>query len=117
MLRQTMRKRLQAKLREVRPSCGDACTIPSRSREPTCGLSSPGHIRYYGVPMNGPALSALPLGGRVALVAGLRRRSQKHRLPWHRMQRLIPLAASPPHLPSLSSQRLGVVTQGGSRMR
>jgi RNA-directed DNA polymerase len=43
------------------------------------------HVRYRGVPMNGPAISAFRyLVGR-ALWLGLRRRSQGNHLPWRRM--------------------------------
>ena len=48
-----------------------------------------GHTRYYGVPMNGPSLTVFRKEiGRLWMKA-LMRRSQKHRLTWDRMKRLI----------------------------
>ena len=56
MLRQTIRKRLQAKLREVKVE------LKRRMHAPIPELgewlrSVVGHIRYYGVPMNSVALA------------------------------------------------------------
>ena len=68
--------------------------------------------------MNGPALSAFQaVVGRLWWRI-LRRRSQKHHLPWRRMQRYIrrwfpPVRICHPY----PLERLRVVTQGGSRMR
>jgi RNA-directed DNA polymerase len=118
VLRQTMRKRWQAKLRDVKTE------LKRRMHEPipTVGkyLRSVvlGHVRYYGVPMNGPAISAFRLAvGRVWWRV-LRHRSQGNHLPWHRMTPLIatwlPIARICHPYPS---QRLGVITRGGSRMR
>src|SRR6266481_3580020 len=57
VLRQTIRKRLQAKLNEVKAE------LRRRMHEPIPEVGRwlravvGGHIRYYGVPMNGAALS------------------------------------------------------------
>jgi RNA-directed DNA polymerase len=57
VLRQTIRKRLQAKLNQVKDE------LQRRTHEPIPELGKwlqvvvRGHIRYYGVPMNAPALS------------------------------------------------------------
>ena len=56
MLRQTMRKRLQAKLSEVKAE------LQRRMHDPVPEVGKwlrsvvGGHFRYYGVPMNSPAL-------------------------------------------------------------
>ena len=48
-----------------------------------------GHVRFYGVPLNGPALNAFR--GAIGWIWGRssRRRSQRHRMAWTRTQRLI----------------------------
>ena len=48
-----------------------------------------GHIRYYGVPMNGPSLSAFRKEVGRRWWKALKRRSQKHRLTRDRMKRLV----------------------------
>jgi RNA-directed DNA polymerase len=77
-----------------------------------------GHTRYYGVPFNAPAIGAFRLGIARRWHRMLRRPSQRHRLPWDRMRRLVdrwlpPARVCHPH----PLVRLGVVTQGKSRMR
>lgn len=118
VLRQTMRKRLQAKLSEVRVE------LKRRLHDavPDVGayLRSVvlGHNRYYGVPRNGPALFRF----RKAIVHTwhwvLRRRSQRRSFSWKRMvgyaQRWLPW---PRICHPYPSQRFSVITQGGSRMR
>ena len=111
VMRQTIRKRLQAKLNEVKAE------LRRRMHEPIPEVGRwlravvGGHIRYYGVPMNGPALSLFrfQVGRRWHRV--LCRRSQKGYIPWTRMRRLIarwlpPARISHPY----PLQRLGVVT-------
>jgi group II intron reverse transcriptase/maturase len=118
VLRQTMRKRWQAKLRDVKAQ------LKRRMHEPipTVGkyLRSVvlGHVRYYGVPMNGPAIGAFR--GAVGRVwwRVLRRRSQGNHLPWRRMAPLIATWLPPARIcHPYPLVRLGVITQGGSRMR
>lgn len=91
VLRQTMRKRWQAKLKEVRAELKHRLHEPV----PTVGayLRSVllGHNRYYGVPRNGPALNAF----RLAIIRTwrwiLQRRSQTGHVAWSRMLRYIQL--------------------------
>jgi len=118
VLRQTMRKRWQAKRREVKAE------LKPRMHEPIPTVGKHvravvlGHVRYYGVPMNVPALCAFRYAvGRVWWRV-LRRRSQGNHLPWRRMWPLLTTwlpAARICH--PYPSQRLRVTTQGGSRMR
>ena len=77
-----------------------------------------GHVRYYGVPMNGPAIGMFRLAvGRVWWLV-LRRRSQGNHLPWRRMRPLIDTWLPPARIcHPYPLVRLGVVTRGGSRMR
>jgi hypothetical protein len=77
-----------------------------------------GHVRYYGVPRNGPSLMAFRIAlGRVWLQA-LRRRSQTARVTWSRLTRLTTRWLPTPHIcHPYPNQRLAWFTQGGSRMR
>ena len=77
-----------------------------------------GHFRYYGVPMNGPALSVFRLAVGWIWCRSLRRRGQRRRINWLRMRGLISrLLPSPRICHPYPLVRLGVATQGGSRMR
>ena len=92
VLRRTMRKRMQAKLQEVKEEL-------RRRRHTTIGEQAEylravvqGHLRYYGVPRNSPALTAFRwVIGRLWWKS-LGRRSQRGRIPWERMVRIIRLA-------------------------
>jgi len=77
-----------------------------------------GHVRYYGVPMNGPALGLFRQAvGRLWRRVLLRHR-QPHRLPWHRMKHYLTRWLPPAHIcHPYPLVRLGVVTPGKSRMR
>jgi hypothetical protein len=48
-----------------------------------------GHVRYYGVPMNGTSISVFRKEVCRMWLKVLRRRSHKHNITWERMQRLI----------------------------
>jgi RNA-directed DNA polymerase len=89
VLRQTMRKRLQAKLNEVKAE------LQQRMHEPIPELGKwlqavvRGHIRYYGVPMNHNALHIFRFQVGRLWHRALSRRSQTGRVLWDRMRRLI----------------------------
>jgi group II intron reverse transcriptase/maturase len=119
VLRQTMRKRWQAKLVDVTAELRRRLHDPVPEQGAYLRSVVMGHFRYYGVPMNGPTLGAFRYAiGRIWCRV-LRRRSQRHRVNWSRMRRLISRWWLPParicHPYPLV--RLGVATQGGSRMR
>jgi len=111
VLRQTMRKRLQAKLNEVKAE------LQRRRHEPIPELGQwlqavvRGHIRYYGVPMNRQALWIFRFQVGRLWHRALSRRSQNGRVLWDRMRRLItrwlplPIVCHPYPL-----RRMGVVT-------
>jgi group II intron reverse transcriptase/maturase len=89
VLRQTMRKRWQAKLREVNVVLRQRMHLPIPEQGAYLRVVVLGHNRYYGVPMNGPALSAFRWGiGRVWWRV-LNRRSQGRHISWTRMRRFI----------------------------
>ncbi|MGC2466070.1 MAG: group II intron reverse transcriptase/maturase [Candidatus Acidiferrum sp.] len=89
VLRQTIRKRLQAKLQAVKTE------LRRRMHDPVPEVGAwlkavvGGHIRYYGVPSNRYALAHFRFSVGKLWHQVLRRRSQRGRIPWERMTRLI----------------------------
>jgi group II intron reverse transcriptase/maturase len=118
VLRQTMRQRWQAKLRVLKEELRRRMHTPLQEQGTYLRSVLLGHFRYYGVPLNGPALCAFRFAVGRLWCTVLRRRSQGNHLPWRRMQRFItrwfPSARIYHPYPLV---RLGVLTQGGSRMR
>ena len=117
VLRRTMRTRMQAKLKVVK------LELRRRMHQPLPELGAyvravvSGHVQYYGVPMNYPPLFAFARAVSRLWWRVLARRSQRH-LPWHRMRRYIVRWVPPVRIcHPYPLVRLGVVTQGGSRMR
>jgi hypothetical protein len=118
VLRQTMRRRWQAKLHEVTAELRRRLHAPVPEQGAYLRAVLLGHTRYYGVPRNAPRLHAF----RHALVwrwrAALMRRSQTGFVPWYRMARLIARWLPIPHIcHPYPNQRLAFITRGGSRMR
>lgn len=85
VLRQTMRKRWQAKLRAVKTELRRRMHDPIPQQGAYLRAVALGHMHYYGVPMNGPALSAFSQELAFVWWRVLRRRSQGNHLPWRRM--------------------------------
>jgi RNA-directed DNA polymerase len=89
VLRQTIRKRLQAKLGEVKTE------LRRRRHDPIPKVGQwlrtvvSGHFRYYGVPMNMPALAIFRFQVGWLWQRTLSRRGQNGRVQWDRMRRLI----------------------------
>ena len=111
MLRQTIRKRLQAKLSEVKAELRRRLHAPVPAVGQWLRSVVGGHIRYYGVPMNGPALHLLRFQVGRLWHRALSRRSHKGRVRWDRMRRLItrwlpPVRVCHPY----PLRRLGVIT-------
>jgi group II intron reverse transcriptase/maturase len=111
VVRQTIRQRLQAKLREVKTE------LRRRRHDPIPEVGRwlrtvvDGHLRYYGVPMNSRALFTFCSQVGRLWYRALRRRSQTARLTWERMRRLIERWLPPPHITHpYPLRRLGVVT-------
>jgi RNA-directed DNA polymerase len=111
VLRQTIRKRLQAKLSEVKAE------LKRRMHDPIPEVGKwlrsvvGGHIRYYGVPMNTRALHQFWFQVGWLWHRALSRRSQNGRVLWDRMRRLIDRWLPPArvHHP-YPLRRLGVIT-------
>ena len=111
VLRQTIRQRLQAKLSEVKTELQRRMhdSIPEVGQWLRSVVG--GHIRYYGVPMNGPALCMFRFQVARLWHRALSRRSQNGRVHWDRMYRLIARwlpPARPCHPYPL--RRMGVIT-------
>jgi RNA-directed DNA polymerase len=89
VLRQTIRKNMQSKLQEVKAE------LRRRMHDPIPEVGNwlksviIGHNRYYGVPGNIPALDAFRYHVTKHWYRVLRRRSQRTRFTWERMNRLI----------------------------
>jgi group II intron reverse transcriptase/maturase len=87
--RHTISKRLRAKLRQVKDQLKRRRHLPIPDQGRWLGSVVRGHLAYYAVPGNSRAISAFHRQlGRLWRRA-LRRRSQRHRLSWRRMERLI----------------------------
>jgi len=111
VLRQTMRKRLHAKLSEVKAELRRRWHDPIPEVGQWLRSVVGGHIRYYGVPMNSRALSVFRFQVGWLWHRALGRRSQKGRVPWERMRRLIDLWLPPAHVcHPYPLRRMGVIT-------
>lgn len=118
VLRQTVRQRWQAKLKAVKAELRRRLHEPLSAVGAYLGAVVRGHVQYYGVPMTGTSIVAFRTAiGRLWMWA-LRRRSQSHHLSWERMQRYIDRWLPPARIcHPYPLVRLGVITQGKSRMR
>src|SRR6266516_5665929 len=111
VLRQTIRKRLQTKLNEVKAELRRRMHEPIPKQGKWLQAVVRGHLRYYGVPMNNPALALFRFQVGRLWHRSLSRRSQNGRVLWDRMRRLI---ARWLPLPSVCHpyplRRMGVIT-------
>jgi len=111
VLRQTMRRRLQAKLAQVKTELRRRMHAPIPEQGQWLGAVVRGHLAYYGVPMNVHALFLFRFQVGRLWYRALCRRSQRRRLRWDRMRRLmghwlpLPRVCHPYPL-----RRLGVIT-------
>jgi len=111
VFRQTMRKRMQAKLSEVKAELRrrwhDPIPVVGQWLRSVVG----GHIRYYGVPMNSRALHTFRFQVGRLWHRALSRRSQKGRVTWERMRRIIDLWLPPARIcHPYPLRRMGVIT-------
>jgi group II intron reverse transcriptase/maturase len=111
VLRQTIRKRLQTKLNEGKAELRRRMHEPIPDQGKWLQAVVRGHVRYYGVPMNQPALAVFRFRVGWLWHRSLSRRSQNGGVRWDRMRRLItrwlPLPAVCHPYPL---RRLGVIT-------
>jgi group II intron reverse transcriptase/maturase len=109
--RYSMRKRLQAKLAEVKAELRRRMCRPVPEVGHWLSTVLTGHYRYYGVPMNIRALGLFRYRLGWLWRRSLSRRSQKGRMPWQRMARLIDRYLPNPRIyHDYPLRRLGVIT-------
>jgi len=111
VVRQTIRKRVQAKLSvvktELRRRLHDPIPVVGAWLRQVVG----GHIRYYGVPMNGPAIGMFRFQVGRLWHRALARRSHTGHVSWERMRRLIERWLPPARVcHPYPLRRLGVIT-------
>ena len=107
--RKTQRKRMKAKLREIKEMLRRHRHAPIDEQGQWLGTVIKGYFAYFAVPTNTYPLSAFRYHISMKWFRSLRRRSQRHRLTWERMSRLINrFLPSPRVLHPWPDQRFGV---------
>jgi group II intron reverse transcriptase/maturase len=118
VLRLTSAKRLRAKLQAVKLELRRRMHRPIAEQGAYLRAVVSGHSRYFGVPCNGARLCVFRFQVGRLWYRTLCRRSQRRRLNWHRMHRLLAHWLPVPHIcHPYPNQRLLVMTRGKSRMR
>jgi group II intron reverse transcriptase/maturase len=109
--RKTMRKKLGAKLREVKAELRRRMHTPIPAQGHYLSTVLQGHYRYYGVPLNAQRLGAFQLAVARLWERSLKRRSQRNRLTRPRLNRLFARWLPRPRLHHpFPSERLRVIT-------
>jgi RNA-directed DNA polymerase len=92
----TIKKRLRAKLKQVKDQLMRRRHLPVPEQGQWLASVVRGHLAYYAVPGNSRAVNTFRIQVSRHWFRALRRRSQRHRLNWERMNRLsarwLPLA-------------------------
>ena len=116
--RRTMKKRLRSKLAEVKRELRRRINDPIPEIGKWLGSVVKGHLRYYGVPLNGWALSQFRWRVTWQWHRALSRRSHKGQVTWERMQRYVDRWIPPVRIyHPYPSQRLGVIIRRRSPVR
>ena len=89
VLRQTIRKKMQAKLTDVKQELRQRMHCPIEEQGKWLKSVVEGHNRYYGVPSNGQALCKFRFAIGHMWWKTLRRRGNRHKLPWRRMEKIV----------------------------
>ena len=111
VLRQTMRKKMQRKLQELKEDLRKRMHSPISEMGKWLRSVLVGHYRYYGVPLNRGKLSAFRYHLLCLWRNTLRRRSQRHRITWGRMNLFAERWFPPPRIyHPYPEQRLRVTT-------
>jgi RNA-directed DNA polymerase len=87
--RKTQRKRMHRRLREIREALRRLRQVPIDEQGKWLGAVMRGYYAYFAVPTNTSVLSAFRYHISIKWYRSLRRRSQRTRLNWQRMSRLI----------------------------
>ena len=98
VIRQTVRKRLQAKLKAVKAELRQRMHDPIPEVGKWLKAVVGGHFRYYGVPGNRYALAHFRFSVGILWHRVLARRSQRGRVQWERMKRLLARWLPPAHI-------------------
>ena len=107
--RKTQRKRMKAKLREIKETLRQHRHKPIDEQGRWLATVIKGYFAYFAVPTNTYLLSAFRYHISMKWFQSLRRRSQRHRLTWKRMTQLIDrFLPSPSVLHPWPDQRFGV---------
>lgn len=118
IVRQTMRKKLSAKLQALKRDLKTRMHHPIADTGAWLRAVTQGHYNYYAVPGNGSALWTFRTQITRHWRHALRRRSEKTRLAWERMARIARCWIPQPRiLHPYPSQRLCVMTSGKSPVR
>jgi group II intron reverse transcriptase/maturase len=118
VLRQTARKRMQAKLKSVAKTLSERLHWPVPKVGAWLGAVVRGHVGYYGVHDNGPAITTLRHAVGWLWKRAINRRSQNDRTTWERMRRLIDRWLPPARIcHPWPNVRLAAMTRDRSRMR
>jgi RNA-directed DNA polymerase len=116
--RRTVRKRMRAKLHEVKAELQRRRHDPIPEQGRWLGSVVRGHIAYYAVPTNMAGVRSFRTQVTQHWLRSLRQRNQKHRVTWARMNRLSNQWLPPARLSHpLPDVRFGVRTQGKSPVR
>jgi group II intron reverse transcriptase/maturase len=117
--RQTMRKRMQAKLKSLNQELRQRRHQPLPEQGAYVQAVVNGHVRYYGVHGNGPSLGVFRMAVARLWHRALQGRSQKgRRLTWDRMKKYLVRWLPPARIcHPWPSERFAVRTRGRSRMR
>ncbi len=116
--RKTMRKRFTAKLQEVKSELRKRMHQTIRKQGTWLRSVVNGYFAYHAVPGNWDAIGAFRTQIAKLWYKILRKRSQRNRMTWERMVRIIDRWLPPARiLHPWPEQRFAVMTQGRSRMR
>ena len=114
----TIARRLRAKLKQVKDQLERRRHLPVPEQGRWLASVVRGHLAYYAVPGNGRAANAFRIQVSRHWLRALRRRSQRHRLTWERMNRLSARWLPPVRvLHPYPEVRFDVRTQGRSPVR
>ncbi|MCA1707545.1 MAG: group II intron reverse transcriptase/maturase [Actinobacteria bacterium] len=114
----TIAKRLRAKLKQVKGQLKRRRHLPIPEQGRWLASVVRGHLAYYAVPGNSRGIHAFHREVCRYWLKALRRRSQRHRLPWERMRRLIARWIPPSRIQHpYPEARFNARTQGRSPVR
>ncbi|MBN2300963.1 MAG: group II intron reverse transcriptase/maturase [Lentisphaerae bacterium] len=98
LMRKTARKRLHAKMKEIRRTLLRCRHRPINEQGKWLRLVLQGYFNYYGIPGNGPALKAIRSDVGRAWLKALRRRGQHDKANWEFMKELMAQWLPPIHI-------------------